>query len=667
MFQRILIANRGEIARRIIRSCQLMGIAAVSVYSEADFRSPHVKEADDAVFIGPAPARESYLNKQEIIDAALSSGCEAVHPGYGFLSENADFARMVVEAGLVFIGPRPGAIEVLGDKIASRVLALKACVPVVPGTQDPISDPEEAMAIAEQIGFPILLKPAAGGGGRGMRVVHNKEEFPSALDAARDETRKGFADDRIFIERYVERPRHVEIQIIADSHGNVVYLGERECSIQRRYQKVIEETPSPAVDEALRRQMGETACALAKEVGYTSAGTVEFILAPGGEFYFLEMNTRLQVEHPVTEAVTGLDLVGLQIRVAAGESLGLSQDEIRLNGWAIEARICAEDPTRGSLPTTGIVTRYAMSRGTGIRVDSGIDAGSVVTIYYDSLLAKVIAHGETRDKAIQRLVRALNGCHIEGFATTVDFANAIVNHPVFRSGTFSTHFLEEHFKDGESIVPPREEDLRHMVIPVVLVYHARQILVRESLKEASPKVGPIEEPGVHDYVVKVDGYVFGVELQGEPQEPVWYASVGDYSYKIVVPKLEHYRRRLKLDIDGTQHRFRLRYEENHIRAFYNGIVRSFEVYSPREWEMTKHMHMVKEAVQETALKCPMPGLITVVSVAKGDNVRKGQELLRIESMKMETAIASFRDGEIQSVLVHPKQAVETDEVLLTFK
>ncbi|MEW6349446.1 MAG: acetyl-CoA carboxylase biotin carboxylase subunit [Thermodesulfobacteriota bacterium] len=667
VFERILIANRGEIARRIIKTCARLGIGTVAIYSQADARSPHVEEADDAAFIGPPVATESYLNREKIIEAAISFGCRAVHPGYGFLSENAEFARMVEQSGLAFIGPSPEAIALLGDKIASRELALKAGVPVVPGTQEPIAGVDEAIVVAEQIGFPMLLKPAAGGGGRGMRVVREKDELASALEAARDETRKGFADDRIFIERYVERPRHIEIQIMADTFGNVVYLGERECSVQRRYQKVIEETPSPAVDEPLRRHMGETACELARAAGYAGAGTVEFILDPAGNFYFLEMNTRLQVEHPVTEEVTGLDLVELQIRVAAGEPLALRQADVSLNGWAIEARICAEDPSRGSFPTTGIVTRFAMPRGTGVRVDSGIRAGSLVTIYYDSLLAKVIAHGETRIDAIRRLSKALNGCHIEGFATTVDFANAVVNHPAFVAGDLSTHFLEEHFQDGESKIPPREEDLRLLSIAVVLVYHTRQSLVRESLREASPRVGAGEEARVHHYVVNVDAHVFEVEMEADFSGGVWYGTVGEFSYKVVTPKFEYYRRRLKLNINGTSHTFRLQYEENHIRAFYCGIVRTFEVYTPREWALAHHMIRERVEVLENFLKCPMPGLVTAVSVAPGDYVRRGQELLRIESMKMETAIASFRDGEIDRVLVQPKQAVDTDEILLTFK
>jgi propionyl-CoA carboxylase alpha chain len=486
VFEKILIANRGEIAVRLMASCKRMGIRTAAVYSEVDFRSPHVHSADQAVFIGAARAQDSYLNGRRIVDAALASGCQAIHPGYGFLSENAEFARLTAEAGLTFIGPPPSAIALLGDKIAAKELAIRAGVPVVPGLHRSLDDLGDAEAVADEIGFPLLLKPAAGGGGRGMRIVYSKDELPPALSACRNETTKGFADDRIFIERYVERPRHIEVQILADQHGSVVYLGERECSIQRRYQKVVEETPSPAIDASVRKDMGELSCRLAREAGYVSAGTVEFILAPDKSFYLLEMNTRLQVEHPVTELVTGLDLVELQIRIAAGEPLPLRQEDVVVNGWAIEARICAEDPWRGFLPTTGMITRYAAPRGKNVRVDAGISAGSVVTIHYDSLLAKVAAWGETRDAARDTLTRALNGYHIEGVTTNVDFVNSVINHRAFAEGDFSTSFIEDHFLDGLSKTAPELECLSYMAMAAVLVHHTRQSLVRESLKPMSP-------------------------------------------------------------------------------------------------------------------------------------------------------------------------------------
>jgi len=668
LFDKILIANRGEIARRIIRSCRDLGILAVAVYSEADLRAPFVEEADEAVFIGGAPARESYLRVDAIINAALTKGCAAIHPGYGFLSENAMFAQGVRDAGLVFIGPSPEAIATLGDKMAAKALAVKAGVPVVPGHSEALADEEEALAAARTVGFPVLLKPAAGGGGRGMRIVYSEDQFASAILSCREETRKSFGDDRIFLERYIEEPRHIEVQILADEHGNIVHLGERECSIQRRYQKVIEETPSTAVDEGLRAEMGRVAVALAKEAGYTSAGTVEFVLAPNKRFYFLEMNTRLQVEHPVTEMVTGLDLVEMQIRIAAGEPLGLRQEDLRFNGWAIEARLCAEDPSRGFLPTTGMITRYAMPRGKNIRVDSGIGPGSVITIYYDSLLAKIVAWGKDREEARLSLIRALNGYHIEGLVTNVDFANAIVSHEGFARGQLSTHFIEENFEEGEPKLSPNPEHMGYMVIAAVLVYHTRQSLVRESLKPMMPHVGsaPVANE-VHSYVVRTEEERFQVQLEGHPASRLWEITVNGVNHEVITPEFEYYRRRLVLKINGQSHMFRLQYVENHIRAFFCGIVKEVEVYSPREWRLASYMLKERKPVQENVLRCPMPGLITSVSARQGEYVRRGQELLRMESMKMESAVASPCDGIIERVLAEPGKAAETDEVLIVFK
>lgn len=667
MFSKILIANRGEIALRIIRTCKRLGIAAVAVYSEADLRAPFVREADDRTCIGPAPAPESYLCKDKIILAAKECGCEAIHPGYGFLSENPEFARMVREAGLTFIGPTPEAIALLGDKPASKQLAIRAGVPVVPGHNEPLCDAAEALVVAQAIGFPLLLKPASGGGGRGMRIVTNGDELLPAFAACQDETRKGFADERIFLERYVSKPRHIEIQIMADLHGNIIHLGERECSIQRRYQKVIEEAPSVAVNDDLRAEMGQVACTLAREAGYTSAGTVEFILDADKNFYFLEMNTRLQVEHPVTEMVTSLDLVELQLRIAAGEPLPLKQEQVQIRGWAIEARICAEDPTRGFLPTTGLVTRYAVPSGGGIRVDAGIDAGSVITIYYDSLMAKVIARGDTRDQAIHRLVRALNGYHIEGLTTNVDFANAVVDHPAFAAGDLSTHFIEEYFEDGKSRRPPDPEKIEPMIIAVVLVQHTRRTLVRDSLKPMTPVLGRgPETPTEQQYVVKSEEMVFQVGMIRLPDERHWSFSVDGKTYDVIAPEFEYFRRRLKLKINGVSHMFRLRYQENHIQAFHCGIARTFEIYTPLEWSLTGFMRRKESVATENVLRCPMPGLVTTVSVSEGEFVRRGQELFRIESMKMETSIVSPTDSRVEKVLVTPGKDVETDEVLLVF-
>jgi len=667
VFEKILIANRGEIAARVIRTCRRLGIATVAVYSEADYRSPYVELADEAVFLGPPRAAESYLNKKKIIEAALGTNCQAVHPGYGFLSENADFALAVAEAGMVFIGPPPSAIAALGDKIGSKILAISANVPVVPGHEKPLNDLDEAIAVAERIGFPVLLKPAAGGGGRGMRVVHARDELASALDACREETRKGFGDDRVFMERFISKPRHIEVQILADSFGNVIALGERECSIQRRYQKVIEETPSPAVDPPLRERMFQVACDLARAAGYTNAGTVEFIMDGERNFYFLEMNTRLQVEHPITELITKLDLVELQLRVAAGEPLALRQQNVILRGWAIEARICAEDPARGFMPTTGLVTRYAEPNYAHTRIDSGIQTGSAISIYYDSLLAKVAAWGEDRNEARQRLVRALNAFHLEGLTTNADFANAIVNHSAFIRGELNTGFIEQHFENGVSKDPPAVELLHMMAIAALLVYHNRWASVRESLRPMMPQVGSAQpSKSTYRYIVRASPDVFVLDLDGDPESRRWTARIGDCTYAVITPQFEFYRRRLKLTINGTSHMFRLRYEGSFIQTFYCGIVRTFEIYSPREWELSRIMLRDKKVPREDSLKCPMPGMVTTVCVRKGEYVRRGQELVRIESMKMESAIASPCDGTIEEILVEPGAHVETDEVLMKF-
>jgi propionyl-CoA carboxylase alpha chain len=668
VFGKILIANRGEIALRIIRTCRRLGVKTVAVYSESDLRSPHVQEADERFFIGEARARDSYLDREKILCAALERSCQAIHPGYGFLSENAHFAKMVADAGIVFIGPPAGAIATLGDKMASKELAARAGVPVVPAQNVPASDPETLKRIAEQIDYPVLVKPAAGGGGRGLRIVTGPAELPSALRESREETRKSFGEDRVFLERYISKARHIEVQILADSRGNIIHLGERECSVQRRYQKVIEETPSTAVNESTRAEMGRVACALAREAGYANAGTVEFILDRTGKFYFLEMNTRLQVEHPVTEMVTGLDLVELQLRIAAGEELPLTQEQVASRGWAMEARVCAEDPFRGFLPTTGIITSYSVPRGRDIRVDSGIQAGSVVTIFYDSLLAKVAAWGPTREAAASSLGRALNGCHIEGVVTNVDFCNAVIHHPAFRSGDLSTDFLKDHFTNGISDASEPIEFLHHMVIAGGLVLHTRRALVRESLKSMSPPIGAGRLPPYStEYVASVDSHVFRLRMDGDQVSRVWRITVDDRGYEVLTPQFEYHRRRLLLKINGVSHMFRLQYQDHHIRCSYNGLVKSIEVYTPREWELAPYMLRAKKEARDDVLKCPMPGLITAIHVEEGVDVCRGQELIRMESMKMETAIASPVDGRVEAVLVKPGEAVEADQILMKFR
>ena len=668
MFDKILIANRGEIAVRIIRTCKKLGIGTVAVFSEIDSRALHVQEADEAAFLGPAPSNESYLVKEKIIEAAQNSGCQAIHPGYGFLSENAGFAEMVSEAGLVFIGPAAGVIAMLGDKIASKNLAVKAGVPVVPGHNQPLSDLDEVRKIADEIGYPILLKPAAGGGGRGMRIVHGPEELAAAMKSGQEETRKAFGDNKIFMERYVEKPRHIEVQIMADQHGNVIYLGERECSVQRRYQKVIEEAPSLALTPEMRKDIGERACSLAREAGYSNAGTVEFIMDPRGEFFFLEMNTRLQVEHPVTELITGLDLVELQLMVAAGQPLPYRQEDIVLRGWAIEARICAEEPDRNFLPSTGLITRYAEPRGANMRMDSGIMAGSRVSVYYDSLLTKAVAWGEDREEARKRLVEALNKFHLEGVVTNADFANAILNHPAFIEGRLSTDFIAEHFDQGVMKIEPPMEKLELMVIASTLIYHNRQSLVRESLKPMAAKVGPDHRPEVwHRYIVKGEKNIFDVRLLGHIDTNLWDFHVNDNHYEVVTPDFEFYRRRLRLLINGRKEYFRLQYHGNFLWAAFCGIIRIFEVYSPWEWELAQYMPKERKSIRENVVRSPMPGLAVDIRVQKGDRVFRGQDVVVIESMKMESGVASQCDGVVEEVRVKIGQAVESGDVLITFK
>ncbi|RJP58556.1 MAG: acetyl-CoA carboxylase biotin carboxylase subunit [Deltaproteobacteria bacterium] len=668
MFEKILIANRGEIAIRIIQSCKRMDIRTVAVYSEADSRSLHVLEADEAVLLGGAKSEESYLVKEKIIDAALKHNCQAIHPGYGFLSENPEFAEMVSLAGLVFIGPPASAIATLGDKIASKAMAIRTGLPIVPGHTGVLSDIEEILAIAEQIGYPILLKPVAGGGGKGMRIVTKKEELGYALEACKGETRKAFGDDKIFVERYIAHPRHVEIQIIADYYGNIIHLGERECSIQRRYQKIIEETPSMAVDDSLRQKMGKMACDLAREAGYSSVGTVEFILDTEQNFYFLEMNTRLQVEHPVTEMITSLDLVELQLLIAAGEPIPIRQEEVSMKGWAIEARICAEDPSRGFMPTTGMVTRYFAPRGKHIRVDSGIKAGSLVNIYYDPMLAKVAAWGETREDSRKLLVSALNGYHIEGIITNVHFTNAILNHPAFIRGELHTDFIEEHFEDGQMKIAPPQERLHYMALAVTLVYHNRQNLVRDSLKPMVAQVGGIpDSKTLNHYMVRGENDIFELRLEGVQTSRTWTIWVNKNQYQVITPEFAFYQRRLKLKINDESHRFHLQYHGNFIWAAYCGITRTFEIYSPREWKLAKYMPRSKKMVLDNILRSPMPGLVVDIKVKKGERVYRGQELIIIEAMKMESGVASPCDGEVQDVMACIGQAVETGDTLLTFR
>ena len=668
MFEKILIANRGEIAVRILSTCKRLGIRTVAVYSEPDFRSLHVINADEAVLLGGARPAESYLVIEKIIEAALGTGCQAVHPGYGFLSENALFAEKVAAAGLTFIGPQASVIAYMGDKIADKQLAIKAGVPTVPGHIQPVATLEEATRIASEVGYPVLLKPAAGGGGKGMRAVDRPEDLASALRLCQKETQKSFGDARIFVERCIRRPRHIEIQIMADNHGNVVHLGERECSIQRRYQKIIEESPSCALDADLREKMGSLACSLAQKANYTNAGTVEFILDENRDFFFLEMNTRLQVEHPVTELVNGLDLVELQLRVAAGEVLPISQKDVSLNGWAMEVRVCAENPARDFVPSVGQITRYAAPKGAHVRVDSGVAAGSSVGVYYDPMLAKVITWGEDREQARKRMIQALNGYHIEGVFTNIDFANQVLTHPVFIQGDLSTDFIPTYLFDESKKLESPIAVLHAMATATTLIYHLRESLLQSALLPLQSRVGATRlKKGHFDYIAKSEDDIFNIRLEKDGSNLQWRVCVDDSTYRVVTPQLEFYRRRLKLSINGEESHFRLKYQGNFTKAAFCGVTRTFEIYNPREWKLSRFMPppSVKEA--ENILECPMPGLVVDVKVKAGDQVFRGQELVILESMKMESAVSSPGDGLVDEVLVKPGDAVESGKVLIRFK
>jgi len=669
MFDKILIANRGEIAIRIIRTCNRLGISTVAVYSDADSRSLHRHLADEAVHIGESQSQKSYLDIDKIIAAAKATGAQAVHPGYGFLSEKADFARAVEAAGLVFIGPPVDAVDVMGDKITSKELAKNAGVPVIPGHIEAVKDDAEALAAAEDVGYPVLLKPAAGGGGKGMRIVRKASEMKDALAASRKETQKAFNDTRVFVERYIEQPRHIEIQVLADSHGHVIHLGERECSIQRRYQKVIEESPSPAVSADLRERMGKAACDLARVANYVNAGTVEFVLDAHQNFYFLEMNTRLQVEHPVTEMVTGLDLVEWQLRIASGEILPFDQKGVKFNGWAIEARICAEDPSRGFIPSTGMITRYAAPKGSGVRVDSGVNIGGKIDVYYDSMLAKLICHGKTREDARRGLIEALNGYHIEGVFTNIDFVTSVLCLPEFSEGTLSTGFIEQHFDGGKSKRSPAIHYLRLAALVAGVIYHTRTVALRESMRHMVSDIGGQRKmKRTPRYMVRCEDDHFEVALEAPPiSGETCTIRVDGNMYQVEIPFFEFFRRRLKLVVNGQAYRFRIQFDESFMFVSFNGLSRLFEVYTPKEWAMMKYMPEKADSVPNNILLCPMPGLVVDVLAQKGERVFRGQNLVILESMKMESGVASPVDGVIAEVLVKKGQAVEADEVLIKFE
>ncbi len=648
---KVLVANRGEIARRIFRTCRDLGIETVAVFSDADAEMPFVREADQTVHIGPAPSAESYLKTEAILAAAQRTGADAIHPGYGFLSENAGFARAVAAAGLVFIGPSPEAIDAMGSKKEAKARVGGAGVPVVPGYDGADQDPKVLAQKALEVGFPVLLKASAGGGGKGMKRVDQESELADAIESARREGENAFGDGTLLVEKYVERPRHVEVQILGDTHGEVIHLFERECSIQRRHQKVLEEAPSPALDDALRAKMGAAAIAAAKSIGYHNAGTVEFILAPSGEFYFLEVNTRLQVEHPVTEMITGLDLVALQIRVAEGRPLGIAQDALRIDGAAIEARVYAEDPAGGFLPQSGPVLDWHLPAMEGVRSDSGVETGAEVGIHYDPMMAKIIAHGPDRRTAIRRLRGALRQLSVQGLTTNRAFLVQVLEHPAFLAGELHTHFIDEHL--AERLAPTVDpETLRRALIAVALDDHERR-------RASSPL--PSIPSGFRNNAHTPQRLRLAL---GETEHEVAYRhharergrftfTVGDAS--VAARVLDRGERTLRFEVDGLRQTARI--VDAGERVFVQLDGQAFALRRvPRFPDRTAE-------VPAGACVAPMPGKVIEVRVAEGDAVEAGQVLLVMEAMKMEHKVTAPEAGTVESLHAAVGDQVEADAVL----
>ena len=682
MFTKILIANRGEIACRVIATAQKMGIQTVAVYSEADKEARHVQLADEAVLLGPAPSRESYLVAEKIIAAAKATGAQAIHPGYGFLSENTEFAKRCEDEGIAFIGPKAHSIAAMGDKIASKKLANEAKVNTIPGYNDAIDTAEQAVEIAKGIGYPVMIKASAGGGGKGLRVAFNDKEAFEGFTSCRNEARNSFGDDRVFIEKYVLEPRHIEIQILGDSHGNVVYLNERECSIQRRHQKVIEEAPSPFISDATRKAMGEQAVALAKAVKYQSAGTVEFVVGKDQDFYFLEMNTRLQVEHPVTECITGLDLVEQMIRVAAGEKLSFGQADVKRDGWAIECRINAEDPFRNFLPSTGRLVRFqppaqTMFQGNtadlqGVRVDTGVQDGGEIPMFYDSMIAKLIVHGKDRFDAIAKMREALNGFVIRGISSNIPFQAALLAHPKFVSGQFNTGFIAEHYAHGFRAEDVPHDD--HDFLAALAAFVRRKSRERAaSLSGQLPgydvKIGQdyavveLGQGGKNRYVpVHVDEFV------GKPG--VAQITIGGKTYAI-----ESNSRLNDIRIEGTCNGkpFTAQVERGTLKnplalqVQHNGTRIEALVMSPRMAELHQLMPFKAPPDLSRFVLSPMPGLLVEVSVQPGQKVQAGERVAVIEAMKMENVLFAAQDGVVKKVVASKGESLTVDQMIVEFE
>jgi propionyl-CoA carboxylase alpha chain len=666
MFKKILIANRGEIACRVIKTARKMGIQTVAVYSDADRNALHVSMADEAIHIGPPPANQSYIVIDKIMEAIKASGAEAVHPGYGFLSERMDFAAALEAAGVVFIGPPSGAIEAMGDKITSKKLAKEAGVSTVPGYMGLIADADEAVKISNEIGYPVMIKASAGGGGKGMRIAWSEAEVKEGFESSKNEAANSFGDDRIFIEKFVTQPRHIEIQVLADNHGNCVYLHERECSIQRRNQKVIEEAPSPFLDEATRKAMGEQACALAKAVGYASAGTVEFIVDGQKNFYFLEMNTRLQVEHPVTELITGIDLVEQMIRVAAGEKLPFQQSDLKINGWAMESRLYAEDPYRNFLPSIGRLTRYrppveSVTPTSVVRNDTGVYEGGEISMYYDPMIAKLCTWAPTREAAIEEMRLALDTFEVEGIGHNLPFVGAVMDHPRFVKGDITTAFIAEEYPDGFQGAVLDEPTLRRVAAAAAAmnrVAEIRRTRISGTMNNHERHVGV-------DWVVALQGESYHVSIAADREGST--VSFSDGSSLRVTSDWTPGQPLASLMVDGKPLVMKVGKIPMGFRLRLRGADLKVNVRTPRQAELALLMPEKLPPDTSKYLLCPMPGLVVKINVAEGDEVQEGQALATVEAMKMENILRAERRGTVKKIAAAPGASLRVDDVIMEFE
>ncbi len=681
MFDKILIANRGEIACRVIKTARKMGIATVAIYSDADKNALHVKMADEAIHIGPPQANQSYIVIDKVMDAIRTSGAQAVHPGYGFLSENAKFAEALEDAGVAFVGPPKGAIEAMGDKITSKKIAQEAGVSTVPGYMGLIEDAEDAVKISNEVGYPVMIKASAGGGGKGMRIAWNDDEAREGFQSSKNEAANSFGDDRIFIEKFVTQPRHIEIQVLCDAHGNGIYLGERECSIQRRNQKVVEEAPSPFLDEETRRAMGEQSVALAKAVGYASAGTVEFIVDGDKNFYFLEMNTRLQVEHPVTELITGVDLVEQMIRVANGEPLSIKQEDVKLNGWAIENRLYAEDPYRGFLPSIGRLTRYrppaevaagpmaengtwhgdAPQGVTAVRNDTGVFEGGEISMYYDPMIAKLCTWGPDRASAIEAMRVALDSFEVEGIGHNLPFVSAVMDHQKFVDGVMTTAFIEEEYPDGFNGVELPAADLKRIAASAAAMHRVAEI----RRTRVSGRMDNHERRVGEDWVVTLQGTDFAVNVQADPEG----ATIGfdDGSSVRVASDWTPGNQLAKIDVDGEALALKVGKISGGFRIRSRGADMKVHVRTPRQAELAKLMPEKLPPDTSKMLLCPMPGLIVKVDVEVGQEVQEGQALCTVEAMKMENILRAEKKSVVTKINAAAGDSLAVDDVIMEFE